>query len=283
MHRILVQGLILLAAFFGLFFGLKQLNWVGWFGAQTWSDTLEKELGEIFWEAYSLEQEEITQPEANAMFSQWVQDLCEANGLKHDDFKLHLLRQDEVNAFALPDGHLVIYSGLVQKAESAEAFLGVVCHEIAHIQLAHVKQKLIKEVGLSVLLSMVTGNGQPQAVQAAVEILSSTAFDRELEREADQQAVEYLLAAGLNPLPFADFMEGLAEESSGVEEYFSWMSTHPSSKERASDIRMKAAGREKEVRMMLPKEDWERFQERVNDGQNRVFIRLMHFPAPKTN
>ena len=260
MHRILVQGLILLAAFFGLFFGLKQLNWVGWFGAQTWSDTLEKELGEIFWKAYSLEQEEITQPEANAMFSQWVQDLCEANGLKHDDFKLHLLRQDEVNAFALPDGHLVIYSGLVQKAESAEAFLGVVCHEMAHIQLAHVKQKLIKEVGLSVLLSMVTGNGQPQAVQAAVEILSSTAFDRELEREADQQAVEYLLAAGLNPLPFADFMEGLAEENAGLEEYFSWISTHPSSKERAKEIRMKAAGREKEVRMRLPKEDWERFQ-----------------------
>jgi predicted Zn-dependent protease len=107
---------------------------------------------------------------------------------------------------------------------------------------------------------MVTGNGQPQAVQAAVEILSSTAFDRELEREADQQAVEYLLAAGLNPLPFADFMEGLAEENAGLEEYFSWISTHPSSKERAKEIRMKAAGREKEVRMRLPKEDWERFQ-----------------------
>jgi beta-barrel assembly-enhancing protease len=260
MHRILVQGLILLVAFFGLFFGLMQLNWVGWFGAQTWSDTLEKELGALFWEAYSLEQEEITNAEANAQFTHWVLDLCEANGLPSEDFKLHLLRQEEVNAFALPDGHLVVYSGLVQKTESAEAFLGVVCHELAHIQLAHVKQKLIKEIGLSVLLSMVTGNGQPQAVQAALEMLSSTAFDRELEREADQTAVEYMLKAGLNPLPFADFMENLADENSELEAYFSWMSTHPSSKERAKEIRMQAAGREKEVKRKLRVEDWDKFQ-----------------------
>ena len=64
----------------------------------------------------------------------------------------------EVNAFALPNGHLVIYSGLILNSDNQEQFSGVICHEIAHIRLKHVIKKLIKELGFSVIISMTTGS-----------------------------------------------------------------------------------------------------------------------------
>lgn len=263
MRKIIFQGLVLVASFFGVFWGLKQIDWVSLFRADQWSAELEKKLGDLFWKAYSLDNDEITNKEAVSTFTRWVDELCSANGLDPEDFKLHLLKNEEVNAFALPDGHLVIYSGLIQHATKPEAFLGVVCHEMAHIQLAHVRQKLIKEVGLSVLISMATGNGQPQAVQAALKVLSSTAFDRNLERDADKKAVEYLLAAGYNPAPFADFMESLAGETSEWDQYFNWVSTHPSSDERADDIRKQAAEQSESAPKTISPEEWQRFQEQV--------------------
>ena len=65
----------------------------------------------------------------------------------------------------------------------------VICHEIAHIQLSHVMKKLVKEIGLSVLISMTTGKSGSGTIQEGLKLLSSSAYDRNLEKEADLKAV----------------------------------------------------------------------------------------------
>ncbi|MDZ7607365.1 MAG: M48 family metallopeptidase [Cyclobacteriaceae bacterium] len=136
--------------------------------------------------------------------------MCDKNDIDRDKIKVHLLFKDEVNAFALPDGHLVIFSGLILESENPEELSGVIAHELAHIKLNHVMTKLMREVGLSVLLSMASGGGGDMLRETA-KMLSSTAFDRALEKEADIKAVDYLIEANISPEPFATFLLPLSQ------------------------------------------------------------------------
>src|SRR5690606_22581823 len=116
--------------------------------------------------------------------------LCRENQIDRKKIKLHVLRKSDINAFALPDNHLVFYSGLIESAHSEAEVLGVMGHELAHLEKRHVMKKLAKELGLTAIITMTTGNKGGQTIQQVVKLLSSSAYDRELEREADKTAVE---------------------------------------------------------------------------------------------
>jgi predicted Zn-dependent protease len=66
--------------------------------------------------------------------------------------------------------------------------------------------------------------------------LSSSAYDRKLETEADLTAVGYLEKAGINPEPFANFLYRLSDETKNLPSQIYWISSHPESKERAEKI-----------------------------------------------
>ncbi len=73
-------------------------------------------------------------------------------------------------------------------------------------------------------------------IKEGSKILSSLAFDRSIEKEADIKAIEYLKNANINPEPLANFLYLLAGEETGLLESLEWISTHPVSKERAEYI-----------------------------------------------
>jgi predicted Zn-dependent protease len=73
--------------------------------------------------------------------------MCEANQLDPNSVQVHLVNNDEINAFAMPGGHILIHSGLVQTLESPEELAGVLGHEVAHVQLNHISKKWPKNWG----------------------------------------------------------------------------------------------------------------------------------------
>ncbi|MCX8473257.1 MAG: M48 family metalloprotease, partial [Sediminibacterium sp.] len=77
-----------------------------------------------------------------------VTHICKSNKIDRETIIVHVLNKDEINAFALPNGHLIIYSGLIHNSDNQEELTGVISHEIAHIELNHVMKKLVKEIGL---------------------------------------------------------------------------------------------------------------------------------------
>ena len=83
---------------------------------------------------------------------------------------------------------------------------------------------------------MSTGNGNSEMIKGAVKQLSSSAYDRSLETEADRTAVDYLIRAGIDPEPFANFLYRLSDETKNLPHQIYWISTHPESKERAEKI-----------------------------------------------
>ena len=173
--------------------------------------------------------------------------------------------KDEINAFALPNGHLVIYSGLILNADNQDELAGVICNEIAHIELNHVMKKLTKEIGLSVLISITTGNGGTEVIKQTLKILSSSAFDRSLEKEADMKAVDYLVNANINPNNFANFLYKISETDSNIESYITWVSTHPESNERANYIIEQSKGKLKQFKSILSNDTWNTLKKELND------------------
>lgn len=235
MKKIVIQGLILMAVFCSTFLVLRQLDWMKLFKVENYTQKTEKKLGEQLWKIYKDGAEESTDTLLINVIDTITNKLCARNNINKSDIKVHLLIKDEVNAFALPGGHLIIYTGLINDCDNQEQLIGVLGHEIAHIQLNHVMEKLIKEVGLSAIISITAGSGGDILRQVA-KMLSSTAFDRRLEREADLKSVDYMINAGINPKPFANFLSKMAEKKPDKIKYFSWINTHPDSQDRANYI-----------------------------------------------
>lgn len=260
MRRILFQASALVVLFVMIWAGLSQVNWMGLLRVQTVTDTTERKLGELLWEVFSHREEEIDHPDAVEAFDSLVTRICANNGIDREKMKVHLLRKSEVNAFALPGGHLVVFSGLVGAAENEAELLGVLGHEMAHLELNHVMKKLVKEVGLSVLISMTTGNSGSEVILETARMLSSSAFDRKLEKEADLTAVDYLMNASIDPRPFADFLYRLSTDEHRLSRSLSWFGSHPDSKARAEYILSHVEGRDLVHRPVLGSDGWERLK-----------------------
>ena len=236
MKKAILQGTISILLFFGTWFVLTKIDWVTVLKVQKVTDKTEEKLGELFWDIFQQTEKENENPFVVKSIDSIVTQICTANNIDREFIKVHILTKDDINAFALPNGHLIVYSGLITNSDNQEELSGVICHEIAHINLNHVMKKLVKEIGLSVLISMTTGNGGSEIVKETAKMLSSSAFDRSLEKEADIKAVDYLVKARINPEPFADFLFKLSETENEATKYLTWMSSHPDSKERAEYI-----------------------------------------------
>lgn len=237
MKKILGQGLVVVGLFLGTWWLLSKIEWVSIFRIEKISREAEKKLGALMLEVFQQDSKQIKDSFATRTLDSVVNRICMANGIDRTTINVHLLASKDINAFALPDGHLVVYGGLIADAKNPEELAGVIAHELAHIQLNHVTQKLVKEIGISALLTLTTGSGNGTAIRELARTLSATAFDRALETEADKVGVEYLQKAKIDPVPLADFLLRMSERQNDILEYFTWVSTHPDSKQRVKEIK----------------------------------------------
>lgn len=224
----------------------------------------EEKLGELLWELSKTEIQEISDDFSTLVLDSLLNSIYEPNGLlSAQKIEIHLVRNSDINAYALPGNHLVINSGLIQFIDNEGELLGVLSHEVAHLELGHIRQKLIKELGLSLIISVTKNGGGPEVVRQISKVLSSTAFDRTMESAADKQAVKYLINAELNPKALSDVFLKLDEISPEME-YLSWMSTHPDLKSRSESIMNLIDVEYTSDRKILKSSTWKKFKELVN-------------------
>lgn len=263
MKKTLFQGVITIALFFASWFMMNQIDWVSIFKIQQATDNTEEKIGELFWDLTQSTETENADPFVKSAVDSIVTKICKENKIERKSLKVHIIEKEDINAFALPDGHLIIYTGLILNSANQEELSGVIGHEIAHIQLNHVFKKLVSEIGLTVLISMTTGNSNTETIKAALKMLSSTAFDRSLEKDADMKAVDYLIKARINPEPFANFLFKLSDKDSEITSYMTWISTHPDSKERSKYIIESIRDKEVKSKAVLSTSTWVKMQEKL--------------------
>lgn len=257
--KIFLQGFVLILIFFSTFLLAVQVDWIKLFRVREVNDKTEKKLGETIWEAIRESGTEVNSKAVVKPLDSLLGRICLSNKIKKQDIKIHVLQHDEINAFALPDGHLIIFTGLIENVDRPEELSAVMAHEIAHIQLNHVMKKLGREIGLSVLMSISGGNAGSELIKEVSRVLSSTAFDRGLEREADLRAVDYLVKANISPVFLSDFLARLPEKDAGL----TWFSTHPESAERIKYIQEYSRGKVVINSSVISAKTWENLKQRV--------------------
>ncbi len=166
-----------------------------------------------------------------------------------------------VNAFALPGGPMVVYTGLIRAAESPEQLAGVLAHEMAHVTRRHGMQRVAQSLGVVAGIQLFFGDVSGVAA-VAVEVLRQGAvnsYSRDQEHEADMDAVETLARAKIDPGALADFFAILEKREGNLPSLVSWLGTHPDMKQRIADVR-RAAKKSGPIAHAPLLENWSEFQ-----------------------
>ncbi|HLP52544.1 MAG TPA: M48 family metalloprotease [Chitinophagales bacterium] len=169
------------------------------------------------------------------------QEILNAGQIEHkDDFqwKLYIVHDDAIqNAFCTPGGYIYVYTGLIKYLDNASSLAGVIGHEMAHADRRHSTQQLTAQYGFSLMVSVIAGTtGQDQIAQI-VGSLSSLAYSRDHEKDADAHSVIYLCPTQYRADGAADFFEKI--ENSGGSSVPAFLSTHPDPGTRVTNIRAK--------------------------------------------
>lgn len=212
----------------------------------------EEKLGETAFGQYQMGQEFLPQEEADALLNPLVQPLLDHLDSDRYEYRFHISQDDQVNAFALPGGYIVINSGLILKADSADEMLGVVAHEISHVTQQHSVRNIMGTAGIYLTVNAALGDmtGLLALLVDAAPFLINQSYSRGFESEADAEGLALLHRAAINPEGLVTFFEKLRrqeqeqlEEMAGednsetVESTLQFLSTHPATEDRISDLR----------------------------------------------
>ena len=173
--------------------------------------------------------------------------LARATGDAAKDFKwqVSLVRSPQVNAFCLPGGKIVVYTGILPSVKNEAGLAAVMGHEMAHAVARHGSQRLLRSsLAQTVLVgaNFSMGNMDPQQRQGIMAALGAGAqygvllpFSREHETEADEIGVLYMARAGYDPNEAISFWERMSTANGKQPPEFA--STHPSNARRIQDLK----------------------------------------------
>lgn len=265
MKKLVLQGFALLVLFIGVWLGIGQIDWMKLFKINSVIEKAPEKLGEMYWKFFQEHQVEVLDSAVVQPIDSLIHHLCTSNGIDPSKIKLHVLSVDEINAFSLPDRHLVIYTGLLNATTSQDQLCGVICHEIAHMEKNHVMKKLIREIGLSTLLSSTTGGNNSQAMLESAKVLTSTAYDRTWKDNADLTAVQYLQNAHINANGFAQILEIITSSDTDRSHSLTWLSTHPDTWKRIKAVQNVENGNNTVFKSILPTTTWNKMKDALKE------------------
>lgn len=159
------------------------------------------------------------------------------------DYEFFVLRDPSPNAFALPNGHVYVHTGMLARLRDEAQLAAVVAHEINHVAGHHgiVDYRSTKK---KVIAGMVLGSlgGWGSVVSFGLQA-SIYGYSRDLEQEADDRAVALLLESTYDPHALPEVLDILAQDYEGLNPRIPTIwSTHPETRARAETSRARVAG-----------------------------------------
>lgn len=168
-----------------------------------------------------------------------------------------VIQRGQSNAVAMPGGYVVIHSGLISSAKSADEVAGVLAHELGHVHYHHSMEHILRAFGNGLVIDMLTGGGG--GFIAAGSYLLETSFSREKERQADDYAVRLLHERGVSSAGLAAFFSrgDVHENKKPPSRWVPYVSTHPDRQDRIKAIQQWKAPDVKTYAPILSDEQWQ--------------------------
>ena len=149
-------------------------------------------------------------------------------------YQFHVVEDPQINAYALPGGHIVVNTGLLRAADDAGEVAGVLAHEISHVEQRHTLRNLVHALGWRALLGVALGNFSDGLWGGMAARLGNLSYSRELESEADREGLKILRRAGVTTAGMETFFKKMAARKDNVP---ALLSSHPAGAERLAALR----------------------------------------------
>jgi Zn-dependent protease with chaperone function len=146
------------------------------------------------------------------------------------------------NAFALPDGTIIVTDELVDLAGSDDEVLAVLMHELGHVQARHGIRMVLQGSATALFMAWYLGDVSSLLATAPTALIQS-GYSRSMESEADDFAARELVAQGRSPELLVSMLEKLARahgesgDGDDGEGHLDWLSSHPDTGERIARLR----------------------------------------------
>ena len=156
------------------------------------------------------------------------------------DWEVHTIKSDQLNAFVMPGGKIMFYSGIIDRLNlSDDEIAAIMGHEMAHALREHSRERLSREyatqTGIGLAASVFgLSQGQAEIAGLAGDFGLSRPHSRTQESEADQIGLELMARAGYNPQAAITLWQKMQRASQGEPPQF--LSTHPSSSNRIAQL-----------------------------------------------
>jgi len=145
-------------------------------------------------------------------------------------YRWYVAKDKQINAFAIPGGIVVVNSGLLEKAGSANELAAVLAHEVQHVEERHALRNMIASAGLAGAVLLVLGDANT-AIMIVAHQVSAQYFNRQVESEADIKGIELLHKKNIDAKGMVSFFRKMKAEAAGRDAPV-WLSSHPDTQNR---------------------------------------------------
>lgn len=170
---------------------------------------------------------------------------AEINAKDQQAWEVVVFESDQVNAFALPGGHIGVYTGLLKVAETPSQLAAVIGHEVGHVLAHHSNERLSRsqftQIGLELADTAFQVAGSEyrkewmSALGLGAQVGITLPYGRKQESESDLIGLDLMAKAGFDPSQSVSLWQRM-KDASGGKSQLELLSTHPSNERRIRDL-----------------------------------------------
>jgi Zn-dependent protease with chaperone function len=196
-------------------------------------ETFDEKLGDSFISEFALMKEQDV--EKTLLLNEFAQELKLNN---HRNLHFRVINSPTVNAFALPNGEIIIYTGILEKMDNYTELAGLIGHEATHVNNRHSMKMLCRNLAGYIFVSALFSdvNGIVTVIAENAHSLNTLSYSRTFESEADEQAVYLMLQNRINPQGIVSLFEMLDTEAGYDNRFLEYVQTHPLTAHRIEKI-----------------------------------------------
>ncbi|MBK7149487.1 MAG: M48 family metallopeptidase [Bacteroidetes bacterium] len=154
------------------------------------------------------------------------------------NIRVVVVKDNVVNAYALPGGRIVVYEGILRKMDDYRELTALLSHEFSHVQLKHSTRNIARSLSSALLLSVLFGDasGITAIIIENADAIKQLGYSRQLEEDADRNGLALMKKRKIDPHGMKELFETLQKESEGEEDGYKFLSTHPLTKDRITFV-----------------------------------------------
>jgi predicted Zn-dependent protease len=194
--------------------------------------SFETQLGDAAFK--NMTQYEQTNDSCSALMNRFFKEL---NYKTKYPVQITVVNSNVVNAYALPGGHIVVYTGIIEKMDNADELVALLSHEFSHVQLKHSTKNICRSLSSYLLLSLIVGDagGVTAVVLQNADQLKQLGYSRSLEAEADREGMKLMEQNQIDLEGMRGLFKALKEDEHGAD-IPAFLSTHPLTDDRIKAV-----------------------------------------------